>query len=141
MRTLLLCSVVLLSACATGSQNHTLQLDTRSGGKPVTGAKCLVNFGREGYTVITPATLQTVNTQGDLQVVCNKPGYRTSELYYRRMQPGGYGGYGGVGGPNVGVGLGGGSGGVGLGVGLNFPLQLGSRSDYPPSLTIDLTPE
>lgn len=135
MRYFLLLFVVLLSACATGSEIRTVQIDTRSGGRPVTGATCLVNFGREGFTVTTPATLQTSGMQGDLQVVCNKPGYRTSELYYRRMQAGGYGG------PNVGVGLGGGSGGVGLGVGLNFPIQMGARSDYPPSLTIDLTPQ
>jgi hypothetical protein len=134
MRYLLLCLVAVVSACATGVGNRTLQLDTRSGGRPVAGATCLVNFGREGLTVTTPATLSTGNAQGDLQVVCNKPGYRTSELYYRRAQSGGYGG------SNVGVGLGGGSGGVGVGVGLNFPLQLGGRSDYPPSLTIDLTP-
>lgn len=138
MRYLMLLPVVVLSACATGVGNRTVQIDTRSGGQPVAGATCLVNFGREGFTVTTPATLQTSGMQGDLQVVCNKPGYRTSELYYRRMQEGGYGGYGG---PNVGVGLGGGSGGVGLGVGLNFPIQLGGRSDYPPRLTIDLTAE
>ena len=136
MRYLLLGLVGVLSACATGSANRTLQIDTRSGGQPVAGAICNVNFGREGYTVTTPATLQTGNAQGDLQVVCNKPGYRTSELYYRRSQQSG-----GFGGSNVGVGLGGGSGGVGVGVGLNFPLQLGGRSDYPPSLTIDLTPQ
>ncbi len=135
MRYILLLSVVVLSACATGSGNRTVQIDTRSAGRPVVGATCLVNFGRERFTVTTPATLQAGNMQGDLQVVCNKPGYRTSELYYRRMQAGGYGG------PNVGVGLGGGSGGVGLGVGLNFPIQMGARSDYPPNLTVDLTPE
>lgn len=137
MRSHLCWSVILLSACATGSGNHTVQIDTRSAGLPVPGATCLVNFGRESFTITTPATLQTGSVQGDLQVVCNKPGYRTSELYYRRMQSGGYGG----GGPNVGVGLGGGSGGVGLGVGLNFPVQVGGRSDYPPNLTIDLTAE
>ena len=138
MRTLLLLTAIALGGCATGVGNQTLQIDTRSGGREVAGATCKVNFGREGLTVTTPATLQTGSMQGDLQVVCNKSGYRTSELYYRRAQGGGYGG---IGGPNVGVGVGGGSGGVGVGVGLNFPIQLGSRSGYPPNLTIELTPE
>ena len=139
MRTFLMFTAIALSGCATGVGNQSLQIDTRSGGRAVAGAICKVNFGREGLTVTTPATLQTGSVQGDLQVVCNKPGYRTSELYYRRAQGGG--GYGGFGGSNVGVGVGGGSGGVGLGVGLNFPIQMGSRSDYPPNLTIELTPE
>ena len=131
MRKVTLIAVSLLAGCAGMSGSRTLQIDTRSGGQPLAGAVCQVNLGRERFDVTTPARMDVSQAQGDLQVVCNKPGYRTSELYYRATSSSG---------SSIGLGAGGGGGHVGLGVGLNFPLQTG-RSDYPPQLTIDLTPQ
>jgi hypothetical protein len=129
MRRLTLIVVGLLAGCASMSGSRTLQIDTRSGGQPLPGAVCQVSLGRETFSVTTPARMDVSQAQGDLQMVCNKPGYRTSELYYRATSSSG---------SSVGLGVGGGGSHVGLGLGMNFPIQSG-RSDYPPQLTIDLT--
>ena len=71
------------------------------------------------FAVVTPATVPVRNTPGDLRVVCDRQGYRTSEVIYRGL---GYGGYSGYGGPSVGLGLGGGGGNVGFGLGFGFPI-------------------
>jgi hypothetical protein len=70
-----------------------------------------------------------------LRVVCNKQGYRTSEIVYR---PSGAA----YGNPSVGVGVGGGTGGhVGVGLGLGFPIGLfGGAAGYPSQITVEMNP-
>ncbi|GAA4014953.1 hypothetical protein [Actimicrobium antarcticum] len=120
---------VLVAGCATVPASQTMLVETRSDGQPLAGATCLVSLGSEGYTVVTPATVSVAGARGDLQVVCNKPGYRSSELLFRSARSGF---------PNVGIGASGGSGGnLGLGLGLSFPLQ-GGRPDYPPRVSVEM---
>ena len=122
--------VSLLAACATGSpESRMLVVDARSAGQPLAGAGCVVHLGPQTYTVTTPATLPVGDAHGDLQITCNKPGYRTSELYFRATSSGG---------SSVGIGAGGGGGNVGLGLGMSFPIG-GGHSDYPPRVTVEMT--
>ena len=121
----------LLAACATGGPaSNTLAIDTRSGGQPLAGATCLVHMGADTYTVTTPVTLPVGEARGDLQMTCNKSGYRSAELYYRATNAGG---------SSVGIGAGGGGGNLGLGLGMSFPLG-GGHSVYPARLTVDMSP-
>ena len=130
-RSVVLLLISLLAACATGGPgSKTLAIDTRSGGQPLAGATCLVHIGADTFTVTTPVTLPVGEARGDLQLTCNKSGYRSAELYYRATNSGG---------SSVGIGAGGGGGNVGLGLGMSFPLG-GRHSEYPPSLTVDMNP-
>ena len=124
--------ISLLAACASGGPaSRTLVVDTRSAGQPLPGASCVVHLGPQSFTVTTPATLPVGESRGDLQVTCNKPGYRSSELYLRA---------GSSGGSSVGIGGSGGGAHLGVGLGLSFPLG-GGRSDYPPQVVVDMTPQ
>ncbi len=130
-RLLVLLCASLLAACATGGpESRTLTVETRSGGQPLSGASCVIHLGPQSFTVSAPATLPVGEAHGDLQVSCNKSGYRNSELYFRA---------GSSSGSSVGIGGGGGGGSVGVGLGLSFPLG-GGRTDYPPVVTLEMTP-
>ena len=89
----------------------------------------------------TPASVMVGEPNGDLRVVCDHPGHRSSEVVYRL--PGSS--LGGIGnsGTRVSVGVGGGTfgstSGVGVSMGIGFPLG-GVRQRYPSQLTVDLTP-
>lgn len=132
MRYLILLLPMLIAACATtGSSDGTIAIDTRAGGQELIGATCNVSSGSGNWNVVTPASLNIGSASGELRVVCNKPGYRTSEVIYRPTGP-----YG----SSVGLGVGGGSGNVGVGVGLNFPIRLGGGS-YPSQVTVDMNPQ
>ena len=109
MRNLLLLSLLILSGCATGPGGG-MQIDTVSQGQALAGASCVVTNGGQSWTVVTPASLTMQGNNADLRVICDKPGYRTSELILQDL----HGGSGlGWPGPNVGVGISGGSGGRG----------------------------
>ena len=128
-----------LAACATAPVSNDLSIETVSRGQPVPGANCSVQIAEGSFNVVTPAVVPARNTRGDLRVVCDKPGYRTSEVLYR----GGYAGYGGYGGSgtSVGFGLGGGGGSIGYGIGLGFPIGGGGVSQQmPASILVEMNP-
>ena len=128
MRYLILLFSFALAACATtGSGNGTVSIETTSNGQALPGANCNVSTGAGNWNVITPATAMIGSPSGDLRIVCNKNGFRTSEVIYRPSRP-----------VNSNVGIGAGSGGrVGVGVGLGFPISLGGGG-YPSRITVDM---
>lgn len=131
MRRLILLVPFAIAACATtGSGSNGLAIETVALGQQVTGASCAVSTNSGTWNVVTPASLEGVAPNGDLRVVCNKPGYRTSEVIQRPSNPLG---------SSVGLGVGGGGGNVGVGVGLNFPIRVGGGS-YPSRVTVELNP-
>lgn len=132
MRHLILLVPFALAACATtGSGGGSgMVIDTVSRGEQVTGASCAVSTNAGTWNVVTPATLEGVTPSGNLRVVCNKPGYRTSEVIQGPSNPLG---------SSVGLGVGGGGGNVGVGVGLNFPIRVGG-GNYPSRVTVELNP-
>jgi hypothetical protein len=134
MRHLILLLPIALVACAaTGSGGSGIAIETASKGQAVTGANCVVSTHGGNWTVTTPATVDVGGINGDLRVVCDKAGYRTSESVFKPYSRGPYG-------SSVGLGVGGGSGNVGVGVGLSVPLGLGGRG-YPSRVTVDLNPQ
>jgi hypothetical protein len=132
MRYLILLLPVALVACATtGAGNSNIAIETTSRGQSLPGANCMVSAGTSNWNVMTPASVNVGSAGGDLRVVCNKDGYRTSEMLFRPSSPLG---------SSVGLGVGGGSGNVGVGVGLNFPISIGGGT-YPSRVTVDLNPQ
>lgn len=130
MRHLILLLSIAVAACATtGAGDGGITIETASGGQAVTGANCAVSTNAGTWNVVTPATAPVGSASGDLRVICNKAGYRTSEVVHRPSSPVGSG---------VGLGIGGGSN-VGVGVGLSFPVRLGGGS-YPSRVVVDLNP-
>ncbi|MDB5795243.1 MAG: hypothetical protein JWR25_1622 [Noviherbaspirillum sp.] len=132
MRHLFLFMPIVLAACATtGTGGGMISVDTASAGQPVPGASCTVTTNSESWNLNTPATINVGRINGDLRVVCNKEGYRTSEAIFRPSGPVG---------SSVGLGVGGGGGNVGMGVGLSVPVLLGGGG-YPSRVTVDLNPQ
>lgn len=127
---------VALAACATtGPGNTGIAVETASNGQALAGANCVVTNNNGSWNVVTPATIDVGPANGDLRVVCNKAGYRTSEFVYR---PSTYNSSG----SSVGLGLGGGSGGrVGVGLGLSVPIGGSSGGTYPGRIGVDMTPQ
>lgn len=137
MRNVWIWAVLALAGCATGGAgNGNIVLETASNGQAVPGASCVVTNGSGRWDVTTPASVPVGSPIGDLRVVCDRSGYRTSEVVYR---PAGSYGYGG---PSVGVGVGGGSGGgVGVGLGLGFPIGGFGSGGYPSQIVVEMTPQ
>lgn len=140
-RAFLLCALVMtLAACATqpAPPAGQLQVVTLAQGKPLSGAECVVSNLSGSWQVTTPGMVMLGEPNGDLRVVCNHPGYRSSEVIYR-LPVGALSNSG----TRVSVGVGGGSfgtsSGVGVSMGLGFPLG-SSKQRYPAQLTVDLTP-
>ncbi|WP_151636295.1 hypothetical protein [Noviherbaspirillum aerium] len=132
MRHLILLLPIALAACAaTGSGGTAITVDAASRGQALAGANCIVQTGAGSWNVTTPATVEVGAPSGDLRVICNKAGYRTSETVYRPSNPLG---------SSVGLGAGGGGGNVGVGVGLSFPISLGGGR-YPSSVTVEMNPQ
>lgn len=137
MRTLILLSILYLSGCAT-VPGSGMQIDTVSQGQALPGASCNVSNAGQTSIVTTPAVVPMPNRYGELRVVCDKPGYRTSELILQDVP--GSGGFGWPG-SSLGVGISGGSGGrVGMGVGLSFPFFSG-EAGMPRRVTIEMNPQ
>jgi hypothetical protein len=121
----------LLTACAsTDSNDGLVSLSTASNGQPLEGAQCAINTRRASWTIVTPATVNIGPGDGDLRIVCTKPGYRTSALI---LPP-----YAQASGSSLGFGMGGGSGNVGMGMGLSFPLT--TNGWYPASIVVNMNP-
>jgi len=136
MRALLipLLTLALVGCATTGAGDDGIAIDTASRGQPMPGANCVVQTGAGSWNVVTPAVVKVGDATGNLRIVCDRPGYRTSEFVYAptaRYSSG----------SSVGIGLGGIGRHVGLGVGVNVPLGGGSRGAYPPKVTIDMNPQ
>jgi len=88
LRTVLLASVLLLAACATGAP----QAVTLTSLPP--GAACAVDRAGEhlGVVTLTPGSLPLYTTGGSLEVTCSLPGYRTAVVVQPAEATGG-GGY------------------------------------------------
>ncbi|MFM7759457.1 MAG: hypothetical protein ACKO6R_01125 [Burkholderiaceae bacterium] len=132
--------LVTLVGCAHQPTTPAGQIEVLSTtiGKPLTGAACVVSNLSGSWQITTPGTAIVGEPNGDLRVVCEHPGYRSSEVIYRL--PGSAVGNSGT---RVSVGVGGGSfgaaSGVGVSMGIGFPLS-SLRQRYPAQLTVDLTP-
>jgi hypothetical protein len=123
---------IALAACATtGPGSDSIALDTYSRGQPLPGATCTVSTASGSWNVVTPATVQIGSANGDLRVVCNKDGYRTSELLFKPSSASG---------SSLGLGVGGGGGHVGVGLGMSVPITLGS-GNYPSRVSVELNPQ
>lgn len=127
-------TTLLLTACAgLPPYSGKVVILTTSQSQPLTGATCVVSTGAGNWTLQTPGTAPIGQPAGDLRVVCNKAGYRTSEVIHRA--PGNSGSA-----TRLGVGMGGGSGGgLGISLGMGFPVS-GWRHDYPEQVVVDMTP-
>ncbi len=131
----------LLGGCSSTPQRPEGRIDilTTTQGQPLSGAECTVETGAGSWKLVTPAVAEVGEARGDLRVVCNRAGFRTSEVLIR----GGGSGYM-PGSTRVGVGLGGGTwgghSGLGISLGFGFPLAGGSRQRYPAQVTVDMTP-
>jgi hypothetical protein len=131
MRHLILLLTSLLAACATtGSGGGIITIETSSNGQVLPGANCVVNTFNNSWQVTTPVTINVGGATGDLHIVCDKEGYRTSEMIFH-PSPSFV--------PNVGIGVGGGSGNIGVGLGFGVPVALGS-SGYPSRVMVNLNP-
>ena len=122
---------LLLTACAiTPPGEPGIALETAARGQPLAGATCVATIGPMRWDVTTPAVLAIGDARGALHIVCDKPGFRSSELIFRPES-----------GVSSGVSAGFGSGGYGsgIGLGLSFPLG-GASARYPKRLVIDLNP-
>jgi hypothetical protein len=132
MRYLALAVPLALVGCATtGPGGSGITVETTSKNQAMAGASCVARNNSGSWNFVTPATIDTGGVNGDLQVVCNKAGYRTSEFIFRPMQSSG---------SSMGVGLAGGGGHVGGGLGISFPVGGMSGGSYPPRVTIEMSP-
>ncbi|MET0962599.1 MAG: hypothetical protein ABWY05_07230 [Noviherbaspirillum sp.] len=120
--------VLTLGACAIAPAGNELAIETVSAGQPLAGANCTVQTVEGSFNIVTPAAVPARNIRGDLRVVCDKQGYRSSEVLYRGL------GYGGA----TSFGAAGGSGNVGFGLGLGFPL--GGAASAPARVLVEMTP-
>jgi len=128
----------LLAGCATsGSHDGNIAIDAASNGQALAGASCTVSNNAGRWQVTTPAVVNVGPVAGELRVLCNRAGYRSSEIVYRPSA-----GSTAYGGPNVGIGVGGGSR-VGVGVGLGFGLPIGGSgaAGYPAQITVEMSPQ
>ncbi len=130
---------LLLAACASRPQRPEGLIDILSTarGQPLAGAECTLQTDAGSWTLQTPGSIDVGQPRGDLWVVCNRDGYRTSEVIIRAP-----GNAGPLGGTRVGVGVGGGLGrssGVGVSLGMGIPFGL-LRTRYPSRVVVDMTP-
>jgi hypothetical protein len=123
---------VLVAGCAsTGTPDGNIAIDTASRGQALPGANCVVSTGAGSWNIVTPAIVQIGSARGDLRVLCNRNGYRTSEVLFRPSSPTN---------SNIGVGIGGGGGHIGVGLGFGIPIAIGGGR-YPSQVTVDMTPQ
>jgi hypothetical protein len=136
-RSLSLFFVCMLSACSTlPPYSGKIAISTTSLSQPVTGASCELRTDAGKWTIITPAIAPVGQIAGDLHVVCELQGYRTSEVIFRS-------GARGLQSSRVAVGAAGGSGGGGgcVGLSIGFGLPLGdTQFSYPNAIVVDMTP-
>jgi hypothetical protein len=118
----------LLGGCATMDAGEPgILIDTAAHGQPLPGAACTAVIEGMHWEVVTPAVIAVGEARGELHVVCNHPGYRTSELIFRPASA------------TSGLVLGFSGSGAGFGGGLGLPLSP-TASRYPKRLTLDMNP-
>jgi hypothetical protein len=133
MRSLMLVLPLALAACATtGPGGGSISIETTAKGQALAGANCVARTNSGSWSVVTPGTITVRGVNGNLHVVCDKLGYRTSELIYTPSR--------GFPGSSVGVGVGGGGSHVGVGVGVSVPVMTGGGG-YPREITIEMNPQ
>jgi hypothetical protein len=131
MRYTILALPLMLAACATTDPDQRLvTITTATNGQQFDGANCAVTTRSASWNIVTPATLK-IDSDNGLRIICNKPGYRTSELILPPYDP--------VSGSSVGIGMGGGNSNVGMGMGFSFPLATGG-GHYPAQITVNMNP-
>lgn len=126
---------LLLAGCAgpgAARSDGNVVVEASSEGHALAGAECTVTNRSGSWRVVTPASAPVGSPAGDLRVICNKDGFRSSEVVFRPS--------GGVT-PNVGVGVGGGSGHVGLGVGVGLPIFGTIGEGYPARIVVEMRPQ
>ncbi|HVL75334.1 MAG TPA: hypothetical protein VM406_04905 [Noviherbaspirillum sp.] len=131
--TVLLLSLALAACATTGPQERGIAIETATGGQPLAGTQCTVSTAAGSWEVVTPAVIDVGAPSGDLRVVCNRPGFRTSETIHRAYLPAGPG-------PTVGVGIGGGSRHTGASIGMSVPFGVGGQASYPRHIRVDMNP-
>lgn len=132
-------SALLLEGCSSLPRfEGQVEVLTTANGQALTEADCVVQTGAGSWNLRTPGVATVGEPAGDLRVVCNKAGYRSSEVILRSGGDGRLS----ASGARVGVGMGGGFGGysgVGVSLGFGFPLSQGRR-DYPSRVVVEMTP-
>lgn len=134
MRQLFYTLPLILTACAsTAPSNGNIAIQTVSAGQPLSDANCKVSTNAGQWNLVTPGTAPVGSPNGDLRILCNKAGYRASEVVYAPSY--------GSSGSRVGLGIGGWGGRVGGGVGLGIPIGGGNRGGYPSTITVEMNPQ
>jgi hypothetical protein len=125
----------ILGACASvGSNNGNVAIETASNGQTVEGASCIVRNNAGQWNVITPASVPVGSPDGTLRVLCNKEGYRPSEVVYQPSY-----GYGSSG-ASVGLGVGSWGSHSGGSIGIGMPIGGYNRGGYPSTVTVEMNP-
>lgn len=126
----LLLPLVLLGCAASPSGGGAILIETVSRGQSLEGANCTIYGSSRSWKIVTPASIAINRIEGDLRMICERAGFRPSELILRPT---------GQSSPGMGLGIGGGSGNVGVGVGFSVPLGSGAWS-YPGRVSINMNP-
>ena len=131
MRYSILVVSFLAAACATGGvDRNRVSVETVSKNQMITGARCTANNNNGSWELVTPGYIDVKGTNGDLRVVCNKEGYRSSEFVFRPAPSSS---------TSLGLGIGGGGGRVGGGVGLSIPIGGTPGNVYPQRISVEMT--
>jgi hypothetical protein len=130
------CALLAAGCAPLEPRNNNIAIETVSGNALVTDATCRVSNGSAVWTIRTPAMVPAGGGAGDLQVSCEKPGYRASDVVFQ-------GGYV-PSGSSISLGLGASSGGwrrSGFGFGLGMTQPLGRPyGSYPSRIVVEMTP-
>ncbi|MEN9867981.1 MAG: hypothetical protein RL748_3571 [Pseudomonadota bacterium] len=127
-------ALALLSGCASLPQQPvSVSFETAWQGAEISGAQCVVSNDVMQQKMTTPATL-VLPAQGQLRVVCDKPGYLHAEWLQPAAFPDSSASTG-----TVSIGVGGGGGHVGLGLGLLLPLAASKPAiSYPKRVVVEM---
>ena len=74
----------LLTACAgMAGPPPGILIETAAAGQPLPGVACVAMIDSTRWDVVTPARISLGSANGVLRIVCNHPGFRTSELIFK----------------------------------------------------------
>jgi hypothetical protein len=134
MRYLVYILPLILGGCASvGSNNGNVAIETASNGQIVQGANCVVRNNAGEWNITTPGSAPVGSPDGTLRVLCNKAGYRASEVVYQPSY--------GSSGASVGLGVGSWGSHSGGGVGIGLPIGGSGRGGYPSTITVEMSPQ
>lgn len=74
---------LLLGGCASTASVPRILVETAARGQPLAGVACTAVIGTQRWDLTTPATIVVGDASGELRIVCNMAGFRTSELIFR----------------------------------------------------------